>query len=54
MKMRMVPIVIGALGPVTKGTDTGGYGNKRTSGDHSDYSITKIGQNTENSPGDSG
>ena len=26
--------------------------NKRTSGDHPDYSIIKIGQNSLNSPGD--
>ena len=29
------------------GTRTGGLGNKRTSGDHPDYSIIKIDQNTE-------
>ena len=34
------------------GTGTGGLGNKRTSGDHSNYSIIKNGQNTEKSPGD--
>ena len=33
-------------------TRTGGLGNKRTSGDHPNYSIIKIGQNTEKSPGD--
>ncbi len=32
---------------VSKGT-----GNKRTSGDRPDYSIIKINQNTEKSPGD--
>ena len=26
--------------------------NKRTSGDHSNYCITEIGENTEKSPGD--
>ena len=31
---------------------TGRLGKKRTSGDHPDYSIIKIGQNTENSPRD--
>ena len=31
---------------------TGRLGNKRTSGDHPDYGIIKIGQNTEKSPGD--
>ena len=34
------------------GIGIGGLGNKRTSGDHSDYNIVKIGQNTEKSPGD--
>ena len=34
------------------GKETGRLGNKKTSGDHSDYSIIKIGQNTEKSPGD--
>ena len=31
---------------------TGGLGNERTSGDHSDYSIVEIGQNTKKIPGD--
>ena len=35
---------------INKGT--GGLGNKRTSGDHPNYSIVEIGQNTEKSPGD--
>ena len=30
----------------------GGLRNKRTSGDRSNYDITKNGQNTEKSPGD--
>ena len=34
------------------GTGTGRVGNKRTGGDHPNYSIIKIGQNTEESPGD--
>ena len=34
------------------GTETGGLGNKRTSGDHLNYNIVEIGQNTEKSPGD--
>ena len=34
------------------GTVTWGIGNKRTSGDHSNYSLIKIDQNTEKSPGD--
>ena len=31
---------------------TGGLGNKRLSGDHPNYNINRIGQNTEKSPGD--
>ena len=34
------------------GTGTGGLGNRGTSGDHPNYSIIKIGQNTEKSAGD--
>ena len=34
------------------GTGTGGLVNKKMSGDHPNYCIIKIGQNTENSPGD--
>ena len=34
------------------GTGTGGLGNNRTCGDHPNYSIVEIGQNTEKSPGD--
>ena len=34
------------------GTETGALGNKRTTGDHPNYSIIKIGKNTEKSPGD--
>ena len=30
---------------------TRGFGNKRTNGDNPNYSIAKIGQNTEKSPG---
>ena len=47
IRVMMILIVIGALGTVT-----GGLGNKRTSGDHQDYSIVEIGQNTEKSPED--
>ena len=35
---------------ITKGT--GGFGSWWTSGDHPNYSIIEIGQNTEKSPGD--
>ncbi len=34
------------------GSETGRFGNKRTSGDHPNYSVIKIGQNTKKSPGD--
>ena len=34
------------------GKGTGKIGNQRTSKDYPDYIITKIGQNTEKSPGD--
>ena len=34
------------------GTRTGGFGNKMTSTDHSNYCIVKITQNTKKSPGD--
>ena len=34
------------------GIGTGGLRNKWASGDHLKYSIVKIGQNTEKSPGD--
>ena len=54
MKVTAKPIVIGALGTVTKkiGTETGGLGNKRTSGVHPNYRIVEIGQNIKKSPGD--
>ena len=34
------------------GTRTGGFGNKRSNEDDPKYSIIKIGQNTEECPGD--
>ena len=34
------------------GTGTEGFGNNRTSGDHPNYSIIKIGQDTDKCPGD--
>ena len=51
MKITVIPIVIGALGTVSKGL-VKGLENKRTSGDNSNYSIAEIGQNTEKSLGD--
>ena len=47
MKVTVILIVISALG-----TGTGGFRNKKTSKDHSNYSIVEIGQNTKKSPGD--
>ena len=38
--------------PQRIGEGTGIYGNQRTSGDHPNYRIIKIGQYTEKSPGD--
>ena len=54
MKVTIKPIVIGALGTVTKriSTRSGGLGNYRTGGDHQNYCIIEIGENTEKSPGD--
>ena len=44
MKVTVIPIVIGALGTVTKGLVQGlEYLEIRISGDHSDYSISNIG-----------
>ena len=54
MKVTVIPIVIGALGTVIKILikNTGGLGDKRMSGDHLNYCIVEIGQNTEKSSGD--
>ena len=54
--MTVISIVIGAFGTVTEGLLHGleNFGNKRTSGDHSNYSIVAIGQNTEKSQRDLG
>ena len=51
MKVTIIPIVISALDIVTKGLVKGLRING-TGGDSPNYSITDIGQNTENSPGD--
>ena len=52
--MTVIPIVICELGTATKriGIGNGGLGNKRMREDHLKYSIIKIAQNTEKSPGD--
>ena len=54
MKVTVIPIVIGVARFSHQKTDkrTGGLGNKKTSGNHPNYSIIKISQNTEESPGD--
>ena len=51
MKVTVIPIVIGALGTVTKGL-VQGFGSGRMSGENPNYSIVEIDQNTEKSPGD--
>ena len=54
MKVTVIPIVVGALGMIHKkiGERTGRLRNQKTCRDHLDYSIIKIGQKTEKSPGD--
>ena len=54
MKVSVIPVVIAALGTIIKLLLkwTGRLGNKRISGYHPDYSIIKIGQNTEKGPED--
>ena len=53
MKATVIPINISALVSHQRiGTGTGRLGNKRTSGDHPNYRIVEIGQNTKKSPGD--
>ena len=52
MKGMVIPIVIDALGTIPKRICKGtwGLGNKNISGDHSNNSIIKIGQNAEMTP----
>ena len=54
MKVKMISIVIGVLGTNLQkiGKGTGRLGDKRTSEDYPNYSIIKISQNTQRSPGD--
>ena len=49
----VIAIVIGVLGTIPQrlGKGTERFRNERTTRDHSDYSIIKISQNTEKSPG---
>ena len=54
MPVRIIPIVIGVFGTVTKGLLKGleGLGSWRTGGDHPNYYIIENSQNVEKSPGD--
>ena len=54
MKVTVIPIVVGALGTIPKGLIKGleDLEIKKTSVDHPDNCIIKIGQNTEKCPGD--
>ena len=54
MKVAVIPIVIGALGTILKGLIKGLEisRNQKTSGDHQDFIIIKIGQNNVKSSGD--
>ena len=55
MRMTVIPIVTVAVGTVTKGSVQGLEDleiNKRMSGNHPNYSIIEISQNTKKSPGD--
>ena len=47
MKVTVIPLVTGGPGTVIRG-----LGNKRLSGDHPNYSIVEISENTEKCPGD--
>ena len=54
MRMTVIPIVISALGTISKKLDkvAGRVENWRTSRTNPNYTIVKIDQNTEKSPGD--
>ena len=54
MKVKIVPIVIGAFGTITKELlkRPGGLGSWRTGRDYPNHSIAKDGQNPETSAGD--
>ena len=51
IKVTLMPIIIVAFAIIPKELvkELGGYGNKRTNRDYSDYSIAKIDNNTEKS-----
>ena len=52
--MTVIPIIVGALGTVPNrpGKESGRIGNRRTNRSHPNYTIVKIGQNNNKSPGD--
>ena len=52
MKVTVIPIVIGALCTITKGLVLVLEELEIRLGDHSNYGIIEIGQNTKKSPGD--
>ena len=54
MKMTVIAIVNWCSwnNPKRSGKGTGRLANKRKRGDNPNYSIVKVGQNTEKSPGD--
>ena len=54
MKVTVILVISGTLRtlPERLGKGTGKVENRRTNRDHPNHSITKIGQNTEKSPGD--
>ena len=55
MKVKEIPIVVGTVGTIPKGSEKGSVKlkkEKRSSGDHPNYSTVEVVQNTEKSPGD--
>ena len=46
MEVTVIPVVIGALGTITKSL-VAGVGNRRMSGDHPNYNIVEVGKNPE-------
>ena len=51
MEVTVIPIVIGALRTIPK-DQVKRFSNKKASEDYPNYSVVKIGQNSEKSPGD--
>ena len=53
MKVTVLPIVmLSSIQSLKDWYKTGGHGNERTSGDHPNYTIVEIGQNTKKNSGD--